>query len=280
MTHAEVVEQVRERLARDGAPLSPAHVGRRALRDEGRPVGDATVLAVLDVLRRDVLGAGPLEPLLRARRGDRRAGQRPGAGLRRPRRRARADRGPVPRRRRRTPARAAAGRRRRATARRRHAVRRPAAARRHPVPRGARAAGPARHAALAPGPAPAGLHPRRAGRRRHGLRGGGRPAPPDRRAAGSRSWSAAAPGSGKTTLLTALLSLVDPTHRLVLVEDASELRPDHPHVVGARGPAGERRGRGRGARCRCWSGRRCGCAPTGWSSARSAAPRSPTCSPR
>jgi pilus assembly protein CpaF len=39
-------------------------------------------------------------------------------------------------------------------------------------------------------------------------------------------------GSGKTTLLAALLSLVDPRHRLVLVEDASELRPDHPHVVG------------------------------------------------
>ncbi|MGH3372221.1 MAG: TadA family conjugal transfer-associated ATPase, partial [Nocardioidaceae bacterium] len=39
-------------------------------------------------------------------------------------------------------------------------------------------------------------------------------------------------GSGKTTLLDALLSLVDPGDRIVLVEDASELRPDHPHVVG------------------------------------------------
>ncbi len=39
-------------------------------------------------------------------------------------------------------------------------------------------------------------------------------------------------GSGKTTLLNALLSLVDPAHRIVVVEDASELRPDHPHVVG------------------------------------------------
>jgi pilus assembly protein CpaF len=38
-------------------------------------------------------------------------------------------------------------------------------------------------------------------------------------------------GSGKTTLLAALLSLVAPGERLVLVEDASELRPDHPHVV-------------------------------------------------
>ena len=42
-------------------------------------------------------------------------------------------------------------------------------------------------------------------------------------------------GSGKTTLLAALLSLVDPAERLVLVEDASELRPDHPHVVGLEG---------------------------------------------
>ncbi|MBA3419333.1 MAG: TadA family conjugal transfer-associated ATPase [Geodermatophilaceae bacterium] len=38
-------------------------------------------------------------------------------------------------------------------------------------------------------------------------------------------------GSGKTTLLSTLLSLVDPTERIVLVEDASELRPRHPHVV-------------------------------------------------
>jgi pilus assembly protein CpaF len=39
-------------------------------------------------------------------------------------------------------------------------------------------------------------------------------------------------GSGKTTLLNSLLSLVPPAQRLVLVEDASELRPAHPHVVG------------------------------------------------
>jgi pilus assembly protein CpaF len=39
-------------------------------------------------------------------------------------------------------------------------------------------------------------------------------------------------GSGKTTMLAALLSLVDPADRMVIVEDASELRPDHPHVVG------------------------------------------------
>jgi pilus assembly protein CpaF len=38
-------------------------------------------------------------------------------------------------------------------------------------------------------------------------------------------------GSGKTTLLNALLTLVPSGERLVLVEDASELRPDHGHVV-------------------------------------------------
>jgi pilus assembly protein CpaF len=38
-------------------------------------------------------------------------------------------------------------------------------------------------------------------------------------------------GTGKTTLLSTLLSLVPPTERLVLVEDAAELRPAHPHVV-------------------------------------------------
>ncbi|WP_319040093.1 TadA family conjugal transfer-associated ATPase [Kribbella solani] len=38
-------------------------------------------------------------------------------------------------------------------------------------------------------------------------------------------------GTGKTTLLNSLLSLTDPADRLVLVEDASELHPAHPHVV-------------------------------------------------
>lgn len=40
-----------------------------------------------------------------------------------------------------------------------------------------------------------------------------------------------ATGTGKTTLLAALLGLCDPGERLVLIEDASELNPVHPHVV-------------------------------------------------
>ncbi|MEV4637892.1 TadA family conjugal transfer-associated ATPase [Actinoplanes sp. NPDC049548] len=38
-------------------------------------------------------------------------------------------------------------------------------------------------------------------------------------------------GSGKTTLLSTLLGMVPATERIVLVEDAAELRPAHPHVV-------------------------------------------------
>jgi pilus assembly protein CpaF len=38
-------------------------------------------------------------------------------------------------------------------------------------------------------------------------------------------------GSGKTTLLAALLALVPPNERIVIVEDSRELAPDHPHVV-------------------------------------------------
>ncbi|QSB05454.1 TadA family conjugal transfer-associated ATPase [Natronoglycomyces albus] len=38
-------------------------------------------------------------------------------------------------------------------------------------------------------------------------------------------------GTGKTTLLASLLSLANDSERLVLVEDAAELRPDHPHVI-------------------------------------------------
>ncbi|MEU4572521.1 TadA family conjugal transfer-associated ATPase [Nonomuraea sp. NPDC023979] len=38
-------------------------------------------------------------------------------------------------------------------------------------------------------------------------------------------------GTGKTTLLSALLSLADPGERLLLVEDSAELRPLHPHVL-------------------------------------------------
>jgi len=40
-----------------------------------------------------------------------------------------------------------------------------------------------------------------------------------------------ATGSGKTTLLSTMLGLSEPGERLVLIEDAAELNPVHPHVV-------------------------------------------------
>ena len=40
-----------------------------------------------------------------------------------------------------------------------------------------------------------------------------------------------ATGTGKTTLLSALLSLVPADERVVCIEEAGELAPDHPHVV-------------------------------------------------
>lgn len=40
-----------------------------------------------------------------------------------------------------------------------------------------------------------------------------------------------ATGTGKTTLLATLLSLVAPDQRIVCIEECGELAPDHPHVV-------------------------------------------------
>lgn len=40
-----------------------------------------------------------------------------------------------------------------------------------------------------------------------------------------------ATGTGKTTLLAALLALVPANERIICIEEASELRPDHPHVI-------------------------------------------------
>ena len=42
---------------------------------------------------------------------------------------------------------------------------------------------------------------------------------------------AGATGSGKTTLLASLLSCVPATERLIIIEEAAELRPAHPHVL-------------------------------------------------
>jgi pilus assembly protein CpaF len=229
----EVVDGVREWLARVPGPLTPHRVAA-ALRAAGRPVGDATVLAVYETLRRDIVGAGPLEPLLRLPgvtdvlvNGpdqvflDRGGGLEPAAvtfpddaAVRRLAQRLAA----------------AAGRRlddaspyadvRLADGTRFHAVLAPLArpgtaiSLRVPQQRAFDLAELVERGMVTP--TGADLLRRVVTRRRAFLVTGGT-------------------GSGKTTLLAALLSLADPTERLVIVEDSSELRPDHPHVVGLEG---------------------------------------------
>jgi pilus assembly protein CpaF len=51
-------------------------------------------------------------------------------------------------------------------------------------------------------------------------------------------------GSGKTTLLSTLLGLVGREERIVLAEDSAELRPDHPHVVRLETRPANQEGRG------------------------------------
>ncbi|RRD47110.1 TadA family conjugal transfer-associated ATPase [Tessaracoccus sp. OH4464_COT-324] len=51
-------------------------------------------------------------------------------------------------------------------------------------------------------------------------------------------------GSGKTTLLAALLAEVPHSERLLVVEDARELTPDHPHCVRLEGRAANAEGAG------------------------------------
>lgn len=239
MTHAPdagldaLVEVVRDRLARAPGELTPHRVAE-ALRGAGRPVGDATVLAVHDALLRDVVGAGPLEPLLRQPgvtdvlvngsgqvfldRGD---GLEP-ADVRF------ADDGAVRRLAQRLAS--AAGRRLDDAT--------PFADLR--LPDGTRF-----HAVLAPVARPGTVIslrvPHRRGFTLAELASAGL-APPEvvrllERVVEARLafLVSGGTGSGKTTLLSALLALVPPSERIVVVEDSSELRPDHPHVVALEG---------------------------------------------
>lgn len=227
---SEVVDEVREILAREASGLTPAVVAA-ALRKRGRPVGDATVLAVLDALRQEALGAGPLEPLLRLEgvtdvlvNGPDAVYVDRGSGL---------EQTPV-------------------TFVDEDAVRR--LAQRLAAGAGRRLDdaspyvdvrlrdGTRFHAVLAPLSRPGTTISLRVPRRRPFtmadlVDAGAVPregadllrAVVDARLAFLVSGGT---GSGKTTLLNALLSLVDPAERLVVVEDTTELRPDHPHVVG------------------------------------------------
>lgn len=225
----DVIEDVRERLARDAAPLTPQLVAQ-ALREQGRPVGDATVLAVHDALQRDVAGAGPLEALLRTTgvtdvlvNGPDQVWMDRGRGLE-PTGVTFADDGAVRRLAQRL---AATGGRRLDDASPYVDVR---------LPDGTRF-----HAVLAPIARPGTILSLRVPRKRvftlaelveaDAVTTDGAELLAlimERRLAFLISGGT---GSGKTTLLNALLSLVDGSERLVLVEDASELRPQHGHIV-------------------------------------------------
>lgn len=52
-------------------------------------------------------------------------------------------------------------------------------------------------------------------------------------------------GSGKTTLLSSLLGMVGERERIVLAEDSAELRPDHPHMVRLESRTANQEGAGR-----------------------------------
>ena len=226
---AELVELVRDRLVRDPGSLTPHRVAV-ALRAAGRPVGDATVLAVHDALRRDVVGAGPLEPLLALPGVTDVLVNGAGAVF--------VDRGegleptdvtfPDEEAVRRLAQRLAAGAGRRLD----DAI---------PYVDVRLADGTRCHAVLAPVARPGTTVSLRVPSRRV-LDLEALVAARTLTAEGARLLASVVEqrlaflvtggtGVGKTTLLAGLLSRVDPTERLVLVEDASELRPDHPHVV-------------------------------------------------
>ncbi|NIH78108.1 TadA family conjugal transfer-associated ATPase [Amycolatopsis viridis] len=60
----ELVERVRHRLAGTGAGTDPVALADAVRAEAGRPVGHTEVLDALRVVRQELAGAGPLEPLL------------------------------------------------------------------------------------------------------------------------------------------------------------------------------------------------------------------------
>ena len=226
---ADVIEGVRDWMAREPGEVSVARVAA-AFRAMGRPVGDATVLAVHDHVRREVIGSGPLEPLLRTPgvtdvlvNGPDEIYLDRGDGLELTGVRFSDDRSV-----------------------RRLAQRLAASAHRRlddsvPYVDVRLADGTRCHAVLSPVGRPGTLISLRVPSVRAfslaDLVDAGTVTSEGAmllealvavRAAGIISGGT---GSGKTTLLAALLGMVPDQERIVIVEDSSELRPDHPHVV-------------------------------------------------
>lgn len=224
-----LVEEVRDRLARTPGELTPHRVAA-ALRERGRPVGDATVLAVHEALRRDVVGAGPLEPLLCTPgvtdvlvNGPGRVYWDRGAGLE-PTEVTFPDDRAVRRLAQRL---AASGGRRLDDA--------------APFVDVRLRDGTRLHAVLAPVAGPGTVISLRVPAARSftledlvvsGLvTGAAASLLADLVAARAAFLVTGGTGSGKTTLLSCLLALVPDRERLVVVEEAAELRPPHPHLV-------------------------------------------------
>jgi pilus assembly protein CpaF len=226
---AGLLDRVRIKLADDGGVVSPARVAE-ILRTEGRLVGDSSVLEVVDALRREIGGAGPLDELLRLDgvtdvlvNGPREVYVDRGTGLQRTSVQF-ADDAAVRRLAQRLAS--SAGRRLDDAApfvdvRLRDAIR--------------------FHAVLAPVARPGTCLSLRVPARRvmtlDDLVAAGTTSERGARLLLDLVRSKAAflvsggTGSGKTTLLAALLSYVDEHERIVVVEDSAELQPSHGHVV-------------------------------------------------
>ncbi|NUP36629.1 MAG: TadA family conjugal transfer-associated ATPase [Streptomyces sp.] len=237
-----MLDAVRLRLARSGAEPTPARVAA-ALREEGRLLGDTEVLGVVAALRSELVGTGPLEPLLAAPDVTDVLVTAPdevwvdrGAGLERTDV-AFTDAAAVRRLAQRLAA--VAGRRlddarpwvdaRLPDGTRLHAVLPPVAVGSTCLSlRVVRPRAFSLEELVAAGTVPPGgqelLRAMLDARLSYLISGG--------------------TGSGKTTLLSTLLGLVGPDERIVLAEDSAELRPDHPHVVRLETRPANQEGRG------------------------------------
>jgi pilus assembly protein CpaF len=224
-----LLERVRTTLASVSGPVTPARVAT-VLRAEGAVLGDAAVLEVTDMLRAEIAGAGPLEPLLRSEGVTDVLVNGPSEVW--------VDRGSGPER--------TSVRFRDAAAVRRLAQRLASSAGRRlddasPYVDARLPSGVRFHAVLPPvapdGPAISLRVPARVAFSLDDLVSCGS-VPPE-----IAPWLFAimrarmaflvsgGTGTGKTTVLGALLGVADHGERIVIVEDSSELRPAHPHVV-------------------------------------------------